>query len=163
MRDGCRDFRSGEPIEALTFFDDKIDIHHIFPEKWCKDEKHPIEPHIYNSIINKTAISARTNRMIGGRDPSHYLRTLEKDSDIDPGRMDELLKSHCIAPKTLRSDNFHAFHTARAESLLERIEKAMEKKITRDLGLFAPGQPTDDYDDGPREWDEEESLEEAVA
>lgn len=27
MRDGGRDFRTGEPIEAQTFFDDKVDIH----------------------------------------------------------------------------------------------------------------------------------------
>lgn len=33
MRDGGRDFRTGEPIDAQTFFDDKVDIHHIFPEK----------------------------------------------------------------------------------------------------------------------------------
>ena len=31
MRDGSRDFRTGEPIEAQTFFDDSIDIHHVFP------------------------------------------------------------------------------------------------------------------------------------
>jgi hypothetical protein len=36
MRDGGREFLTGEPIEAQTFFDDKLDIHHIFPEKWCK-------------------------------------------------------------------------------------------------------------------------------
>ena len=68
MRDGGRDFRTGEPIAAQTVFDDKIDIHHIFPEKWCKTTG--IEPGTYNSIINKTAISARTNRQIGGRAPS---------------------------------------------------------------------------------------------
>ena len=36
MRGGGLDFRTGEPIAAQTVFDDKIDIHHIFPEKWCK-------------------------------------------------------------------------------------------------------------------------------
>ena len=52
MRDGGRDFRTGEPIEAQTFFDDKVDIHHIFPEKWCKTAK--LDPGTYNSVINKT-------------------------------------------------------------------------------------------------------------
>ena len=40
VRDGGRDFRTGEPIEAQTVFDDKIDIHHIFPEKWWQDRRH---------------------------------------------------------------------------------------------------------------------------
>jgi len=39
MREGARDFRTGEPIEAQTFFDDKVDIHHIFPERWCKENR----------------------------------------------------------------------------------------------------------------------------
>ena len=82
MRDGGRDFRTGEPIAAQTIFDDKIDIHHIFPEKWCKTAG--IEPGTYNSIINKTAISARTNRKISGRAPSIYLPVMEKDADISP-------------------------------------------------------------------------------
>ena len=82
MRDGGRDFRTGEPIEAQTFFDDKIDIHHIFPEKWCKTAG--IEPGTYNSVINKTAISARTNRQIGGKAPSKYLPAVEKAAGVEP-------------------------------------------------------------------------------
>ena len=31
MRDGGRDFRTGVPIEASTFLEERIDIHHIFP------------------------------------------------------------------------------------------------------------------------------------
>ena len=161
MRDGGRDFRTGEPIEAQAFFDDKIDIHHIFPEKWCKSTG--IEPRTYNSIINKAAISARTNRKIGGKAPSSYLETLERDGQIGRDRMDELLQSHCITPETLRSDDFGAFFASRAEALLERIEGAMGKRISRDEALFAPDHPTDDYDDGPVDWEGEEPLEEAVA
>ena len=60
IRDGGRDFRTGEPIKDQTFFDDhQIDIHHIFPERWCKDND--CDPATYNSVINKTAISARTH------------------------------------------------------------------------------------------------------
>jgi hypothetical protein len=36
MRDGGKDFRTGEPINIQTYFDDSIDIHHIFPQDWCK-------------------------------------------------------------------------------------------------------------------------------
>ena len=161
MRDGGRDFRTGEPIEAQTFFDDKIDIHHIFPEKWCKQEN--IAPATYNSVINKTAISARTNRQIGGRAPSKYLRAVEKAADIESRRMNEILASHCIAPEHLRADCFWEFYAARAEQLLQHIEAATGKSIRREPELFGSGVVAESYEEGPTEWDAEEPLEETAS
>ncbi|MCZ7600860.1 MAG: hypothetical protein M5U09_28245 [Gammaproteobacteria bacterium] len=160
MRDGGRDFRTGEPIEAQTFFDDKIDIHHIFPEKWCKEAR--IEPATYNSVINKTAISARTNRQIGGRALSRYLPAVERAAGIDAARMDEI-RPLCIAPDSLRADRFWDFYAARAEALLVRIEAATGKTITREPDLFRAGVVPERYDEGPEEWDAEEPLEEVVS
>ena len=139
MRDGGRDFRTGEPIEAQTFFDDKIDIHHIFPEKWCKVAR--IDPGTFNSVINKTALSARTNRLIGGRAPSQYLPAIERAARIDPPRMNDILISHCISPQALRADAFWTSYSARAEELLRRIEMATGKTITREPELLVPGVP----------------------
>lgn len=158
MRDGGRDFRTGEPIEAQTFFDDKIDIHHIFPEKWCKTAK--LHPGSYNSVINKTALAARTNRQIGGRAPSKYLPAVERAAGVDSARMNEILHSHCIAPDELRSDRFWDFYAARADALLQRIEAATGKSITREPEWFRAGRVADTYDEGPEEWDGEEPLEE---
>lgn len=169
MRDGGRDFRTGEPIEAQTFFDDKIDIHHIFPEKWCKapekgSKTAKIEPGTYNSVINKTAISARTNRQIGGKAPSKYLPAVEKAAEIDAARMDEILTSHCIAPELLRADRFWEFYAARAETLLQRIEAATGKSVTREPELFRAGVVVEAYDEGPEEeWDAEDPLEESAS
>jgi hypothetical protein len=161
MRDGGRDFRTGEPIEAQTFFDDKIDIHHIFPERWCKTAG--IDPGTYNSFINKTPISARTNRQIGGRAPSKYLPAVEKAAGVDARRMDEILCSHCITANLLRKDQFWEFYAARAETLLQRIEVATGKSITRELELFRAGMVVEAYDEGPdEEWEAEEPLEEAA-
>ena len=150
MRDGGADFRTGEPIAAQTVFDDEIDIHHIFPRRWCETEE--IEPGTYNSIINKTAISARTNRQIGGNAPSKYLPDLERTADIDPARMDEILASHRIASDTVRTDRFWDFHAARAEALLQRIEVATGKRITREPELFRADAVAEHYDEGPHEW-----------
>jgi hypothetical protein len=161
MRDGGRDFRTGEPIEAQTFFDDKVDIHHIFPEKWCKAAK--IEPGTYNSVINKTALAARTNRQIGGRAPSKYLPAIERAAGVGAERMDQILRSHCIAPADLRADHFWEFYAARADALLQRIESATGKIITREPELFRAGVVAETYDEGPEEWDAEEPLEEAVS
>ena len=55
-----------------------FNIHHIFPRDWCK--KHGIKPAVYDSIINKTPLSYKTNRIIGGSAPSEYLAKLEKGS-----------------------------------------------------------------------------------
>jgi hypothetical protein len=151
MRSGCLDFRTGEPIETQTFFDEALDIHHIFPRKWCKT--HEIERNIYNSIINKTAIAARTNRKIGGKAPSEYLRKLETDAGIDLERMSVILASHGIDPDLLYSDRFWQFFETRGEALLQRIEQAMGKPIGREPGVFRADAPQEEYDDGVIDWE----------
>ncbi len=161
MRDGGRDFRTGDPIEAQTFFDDKIDIHHIFPEKWCRDAQ--LDAAIYNSVINKTPLSARTNRLIGGRAPSKYLLLIERSAGISSARMDDILRSHCIVPEHLRADRFWDFYAARAEALLQRIEAAMGKNVTRDPSLFRPGAVPEAYDEGPEDMEAEEPVEEVAS
>ena len=165
MRDGCRDFRTGEPIEAQSFFDDMIDIHHIFPERWCKYKS--IEPTTYNSVINKTAISARTNRQIGGRAPSVYLPAIERVADIEFASMDKIFASHCVEPQHLRTDNFWNFYAARAEMLLQRIEIATGKPIAREPRQFNSGLVADTYDEaydeGPTDWDVEDPIEAAAS
>ncbi len=161
MHDGGRDFRTGEPIAAQTVFDDDIDIHHIFPKRWC--EKAEIESGTYNSIINKTAISARTNRQIGGRAPSNYLPTLERAADVDTARLDGILASHRIAPDAVRTDRFWDFYGARAEALLQCIEVATGKAITREPEAFRADVEPETYDEGPKEWDAEEIVEDVLS
>ena len=134
----CRDFRTGVPIDEKIFFDDKIDIHHIFPKKWCDEQG--IESKDYNCIINKTALSARTNRMIGGRAPSEYLPRIQKEVRIDDTEMDEILDSHLIPAYLLRADDFSCFLEVRKNAMLDVIEAAMGKKVTSDGDL-------DDFED----------------
>lgn len=129
-RVGCCDFRSGQPIEYSTFWEENVDIHHIFPKAWC--EKHGIDQGEYDSIINKTPLSARTNRIISARPPSVYLRAIQDDAGISPERMDELLSTHAIPAGHLRADDFHGFVRDRSERLLALIEQAMGKSIPRD-------------------------------
>ena len=122
----CCDFRTGIPIDEKIFFADSIDIHHIFPRAWCKEEG--IAPGDYNSIINKTAISARTNRMIGGRAPSVYLQRIQDEAGIDDVKMNERLAAHLICANTLRADDFWGFYEVRKKALLDIIKKAMNEK-----------------------------------
>ncbi len=156
LRDGGQDFRTGVPIEAQQYFEERIDIHHIFPRAWCG--KQDIQRELYDSIINKTPISARTNQMIGGRAPSTYLETMEKKAEIDSERMDEILQSHVIVPGLLRDDDFQGFFEKRAHSLLDRIESATGKKVSREqIESFFEAE-TEAIDD-----DEEELSEMAMA
>ena len=133
--DGCRDFLTGDTIELQTFFRDNIDIHHIFPKAWC-EKRSNIEKDIYNSIINKTALSKRTNQMIGKKPPSQYLQEILEETRIDTSKMKEILASHLIPPDILRTDDkddFCGFFEARKEALLNAIEKVMgENKVVRD-------------------------------
>ena len=64
MQKGAKDFLSGDEVEWTNYYDEAIDIHHIFPQKWCIDNKKSAD--IYNSIINKAPLTAKTNRIIGG-------------------------------------------------------------------------------------------------
>jgi len=104
-----------------------IDIHHIFPRKWCEDRGIP--PKTFNSIINKTAISYRANRKIGGNAPSEYLEQLETDKavQLSSAAMDSILVTHCIKPSLLRADDFAGFFTDRKAALLAIVTHAMGK------------------------------------
>ncbi|UYZ84339.1 DUF262 domain-containing protein [Entomomonas sp. E2T0] len=130
MKQGAQDFRSGQAFDHTVFFGEYVDIHHIFPKDWCA--KQGISSKIYDSIINKTPLSYKTNRIIGGSAPSSYLHKLEtgdsKTPAIQPATLDSYLKSHCINPELLRADNFTAFMEDRQKQLLVLIEQAMGKK-----------------------------------
>jgi hypothetical protein len=129
LQQGAKDFRTGDKIEWSNYFDDAVDIHHIFPQKWCDDNN--ISPDIYNCIINKTPLSARTNRMIGGRAPSLYIETIRKGSEISEEKIQAIMNSHNIPLNNLVIDDFNAFIDARKELLIKVIENAMGKKIQR--------------------------------
>lgn len=129
MKEGAQDFRSGQKFDHTVFFGENVDIHHIFPQDWCK--KQGIKPIVYDSIINKTPLSYRTNRIIGGVAPSEYLAKLEKGDKQTPAiereRLDSYLSSHLIEPTILRGDDFEAFMADRQKRLLGLIEQATGK------------------------------------
>jgi hypothetical protein len=39
MQRGGREFLTDVPISFQTYEEEKIDIHHIFPQRWCKEKK----------------------------------------------------------------------------------------------------------------------------
>lgn len=129
MKAGARDFRSGQEFDHTVFFGENVDIHHIFPQDWCK--KRGIKPAVFDSIINKTPLSFRTNRIIGGVAPSQYLAKLEKGDkqvpSIERQKLDSFLSSHLIHPELLHNDSFEAFMEDRQKRLLSLIEQSTGK------------------------------------
>ena len=129
MKMGAQDFRSGQHFDHTVFFGENVDIHHIFPQDWCK--KKGIKSDVFDSIINKTPLSYRTNRIIGGVAPSEYLGKLEAGDKTMPAipreRLDSFLRSHLIEPSLLRADDFEGFMRDRQLKLLGLIEQAMGK------------------------------------
>ena len=129
MKEGAMDFRSGQKFDHAVFFGESVDIHHIFPKKWCTDNGY--KPDTFDSIINKTPLSYKTNRVIGGVAPNIYLQRLESGTTENPAiethRLDAILSSHLIDPSLLRADAFEAFLNDRQKRLLALIELAMGK------------------------------------
>jgi hypothetical protein len=128
MKRGGNDFISGTPIDLNIYFNNKIDIHHVFPKAWCQKQSN-VPREKWNSIINKTPLSAGTNRYIGGDAPSNYLAKIEKQKQVSQGDLDEFLASHLIPVGELRTDNFDAFLRRRATALLDTIEAATGKAV----------------------------------
>ncbi len=121
---GALDLLTGEKITSMTYFEEKIENHHIFPQAWAK--KQGIPRARYNSIVNKTPLRWRTNRFFSNKAPSVYLAELEIKG-IKRERIDELLRSHFIEPELLRNDDFEGFLQARTIALLDMVNKAVGK------------------------------------
>ncbi|MFE6735990.1 DUF262 domain-containing protein [Microbacterium sp. NPDC057650] len=128
MRKGAQDFRTGQPFTNTVFFDENVDIHHIFPQAWCRHAGIPRES--YDSIINKTPLSARTNRIIGGDAPSEYLSKLEHADDASvPDELDGRLRTHLIDVAAVRADDYNAFMASRQAELVALIEEATGQRV----------------------------------
>lgn len=128
LREGASDFFWKGRIQQLDTQEVALDIHHIFPRAWC--EAQGIQPKVYDSIINKTPISYKANRMIGGDAPSAYLAKLQSHDQVqlDNDEMDAILSEHFIPTERIRADDFHGFFDERKRLLMGLIEQSMGKR-----------------------------------
>ncbi|ACU39970.1 DUF262 domain-containing protein [Actinosynnema pretiosum subsp. pretiosum] len=125
LKEAPVDWCTGSDMSIENYFDNAVDIHHVFPRAWC--EKQGISQARYNSILNKTPLTARTNRLIGGRAPSAYLRVLVNKAETSPEQVDRNVRSHLIAVAHLHGDDFTAAMEARRRALLDLVGRAMGK------------------------------------
>lgn len=126
LQDSPLDFMSANKMDIATYLDESTDIHHIFPRNYCEQQGY--DQTKWNSVVNKTPIYASTNRSIGGRAPSEYIKTMA-NKGLTEEQMRQAIESHKIDYDILQADDFDGFITDRAIRLLDRIELAMGKTI----------------------------------
>lgn len=128
LKNHARDFISGAEMDFSTYSSEKIDIHHIFPKNYCVEQGYSKAK--WNSIVNKTPISASSNREIGGVAPSAYLGKLEKKGSVPSSDLDDYVETHWINHALLRDNDFHNFIIDRSKKLLNAIEAATGRTIS---------------------------------
>lgn len=126
-REQCRDFVKGTTMDIVKSMDESPDIHHIFPEAYCKNQGYKREQ--WNSIVNKTPLLPESNRSIGGDAPSKYIKRIMKTAQITEEVLKERVESHLINYDYFSSDDFHSYYVDRAKPILKVIEVAMGKTI----------------------------------
>ncbi|CAN7438002.1 DUF262 domain-containing protein [Peribacillus frigoritolerans] len=127
MKSGGKDFISGVSINIQTYYGDGIDIHHIFPRAYC--ERNNIDKKMYDSIVNKTPLSYKTNRIIGGNAPSIYLDKIQNQRQLTENELNDILRTHLIDIDSIRHDDFDKFFETRKTQLIQIIESVMGKKV----------------------------------
>lgn len=127
LKNRARDFISGKEMDIVTFVGEATDIHHIFPANYCI--KQGLDRARWNSVINKTPICARTNRIIGGWSPSKYLDSIIRNHNSNQYDLDASLRSHQIDVDAIKADDFDTYYENRRNALLDLIENATGKTI----------------------------------
>ena len=130
LREGSKDWFWKSSIRELDADEVALDIHHIFPRHWC--QKQDISRDKYESILNKTPISYKANRKVGGEAPSSYIPKIQQENQVSLSdtEMNELLTSHALSPDLLRQDDFDQFLEDRRKRLSILVEKAMGKPVS---------------------------------
>lgn len=149
LSNNAKDWLSASQINMSTYFSDSIDVHHIFPVAWCLKPENAIARNDFDSIINKTPLSGRTNRIVSGDAPSQYLNRLMERARVNYETFTGIVESHLLSIQLLEADDFYRFYHDRKERILQKIELAIGKTIPRDMtteeeGLFAEDESNSD-------------------
>ncbi|MBF5032789.1 DUF262 domain-containing protein [Micromonospora sp. ANENR4] len=152
MAQGAKDWRFHKTFDHTQYIALDVDIHHIFPKKWCNDNGIP--RNLRESIVNKTPLAAKTNLLVGGASPATYVPKLETAAGINSDELDAIIGAHLIDTKALRHADFEAFFLARRRALLGLVEQATGKRAQQDVdagaltgGEEAPEAFADEADD----------------
>ena len=121
---GARDFLAGRNMNSV----ESIEIHHIFPKKYCEVQRFPKER--FDNVANRTPIMKKTNKFLGDNPPSFYLEKIQEKINLSGAELDEVLEKHFIDPELCRADNFEAFIVDRAKKILDAVEERTGREIS---------------------------------
>ncbi len=127
IKNGAQDFLAGRVMGTSANFAENIEIHHIFPKKFC--ETRGLTKTKYDNPANKTLILKKTNQTIGGNAPSIYLKKIQEMTKLSNTELNEILEKHFIDPELCRADNFEAFIDDRAKKIFDAIEKLTGREV----------------------------------
>lgn len=128
LKNGARDFLAGKNMGTSANYAESIDIHHIFPKKYCEVQK--ISKDKFDNIANKTLILKGTNKIIGSNAPSVYLEKIQSKLNLSSSEVDEILAGHLIDAIFCRADDFNAFIVNRAKKILDAVEMLTGRKVS---------------------------------
>jgi hypothetical protein len=124
---GARDW-----ITANIPHTEELDDHHIVPDSWGKDK---IPDNLINSILNRTPLTAETNRhIINSQLPNEYLPALIEESGENAVKA--IMEKHFISSKALdvllrkpfTPDDYEEFIKERQSTIQEAIQELLVKE-----------------------------------
>ncbi len=127
LKNGATDFLAGRNMSSEVSFAESVEVHHIFPKKYCEARGFPKAK--YDSIANKTLILKGTNRIIDGDPPSFYLVKIERKTGLSSAEVDAILERHFIDAALCRADKFDAFFADRANKIFDTIEQLTGRTV----------------------------------
>jgi hypothetical protein len=116
MAKGARDLTSGNTITGDLMVNEGIEDHHVFPKGYVDDNLESVSPLSRDCVANRALISAKLNRQIGRRPPSHYTaEMLSRDAGVADLFASQAIDDECFG--ALRSDRFEEFLDLRSQRL----------------------------------------------
>jgi hypothetical protein len=129
LRNGARDFHTGQLISGDLIVENHIDDHHIFPDAYLRGARPDLSARIRECVLNRTLIDRTTNQRISDRPPSQYIAEIAKEYEGAGKAADlaTLLGSHFLmgdAASPLWKDDYDAFLEGRQHALWNEIRQA---------------------------------------
>jgi hypothetical protein len=134
LRNGARDFHTGQPISGDLIVKNFIDDHHIFPDSYLKKDHLSVPPRMRESVLNRTLIDRATNQHISDLAPAKYLAEIK--GSLGDTKFSALLKSHFIPSSSespIWANDFEKFLEMRRELLWAEIKSVTGLTTESDL------------------------------
>ena len=131
VKTGAKDFHTAQTLTRFRMEQDGIDSHHVFPKAYVRDANFADTSEL---ILNRSLIDRETNRIIGSKAPSTYLKEM-KDTYGDD-RLTTVLESHLVPAQPggpLEHDDYALFLHSRLERVVQEIQTVTGCVVTEDL------------------------------